>query len=77
MTRKAVLHAGASRLVLEARAVWRDLTRTARLACGIGDYEAYAAHRRANHPGQPVMSYAEFFRERQEARYGAGSARCC
>jgi uncharacterized short protein YbdD (DUF466 family) len=33
----------------------------------------------ANHPDQTAMSYEEFFRERQEARYGGNGkiARCC
>jgi uncharacterized short protein YbdD (DUF466 family) len=30
------------------------------------------------HPGQPMMSYEEFFRERQQARYGEGKrGGCC
>jgi uncharacterized short protein YbdD (DUF466 family) len=29
------------------------------------------------HPGQPVLSYEEFFRERQAARYGSGKTGCC
>ena len=44
---------------------------TARLMVGIPDYDTYVAHRKAHHPGEPVMSYVEFFRERQNARYGA------
>jgi uncharacterized short protein YbdD (DUF466 family) len=74
---RARLQTSASVLVLNARGVWRDLQRTARLACGIGDYEAYVAHRRATHPGEPVLTYAAFFRERQEARFAGGTARCC
>jgi uncharacterized short protein YbdD (DUF466 family) len=38
------------------------------------------AHRRANHPDQPIMTYVEFFRERQQARYAVGKGRfrgCC
>jgi len=33
----------------------------------------------ATHPDEPMMSYEEFFRERQEARYGANGkvGRCC
>ena len=31
--------------------------RTARLMIGVPDYETYVAHRRANHPQEPVMSY--------------------
>jgi uncharacterized short protein YbdD (DUF466 family) len=46
---------------------------------GIPDYETYVAHRRAHHAGEPVMSYAEFFRERQAARYASERGRlgCC
>lgn len=53
---------------------------TARLMIGLPDYDTYVAHRRAHHPGEPVMSYAEFFRERQTARYGGEGgrvSRCC
>ncbi len=54
--------------------------RTARLMIGIPDYETYVAHRKVTHPDQPIMSYEEFFRERQDARYSFGSGgrfRCC
>jgi uncharacterized short protein YbdD (DUF466 family) len=54
------------------------LRRTARLMCGIPDYDGYVAHLRRHHPERPVPSYAEFFRERQDARYGrSGNGRCC
>ena len=64
---------------------WRMLTgriaQTLRLMVGQPDYDAYLAHRRAEHPGEPVMSYAEFFRERQRSRYEGGPGgkigRCC
>ncbi|MFJ3487773.1 YbdD/YjiX family protein [Pseudomonas sp. NPDC090202] len=51
----------------------------ARLMVGMPDYENYVALRKANHPDEPVMSYQEFFRERQEARYGKRqcNTRCC
>jgi uncharacterized short protein YbdD (DUF466 family) len=43
---------------------------TARLIKGgVPDYEVYIAHRREHHPAEPIMSYAEFFREREQARY--------
>jgi uncharacterized short protein YbdD (DUF466 family) len=61
-----------------ATAYWTS--RTARLMIGIPDYDAYVAHRRANHPGQPIMTYVEFFRDRQQARYAVGKGRfrgCC
>ena len=50
-------------------------TRTARLMIGVPDYETYVAHRQANHPDQPIMTYVEFFRERQQARYAIGKGR--
>ncbi len=63
---------------------WHDLlaraAETGRLMVGLPDYDAYAAHRRAAHPGEPVMSRAEFHRERTERRFGGGAdriGRCC
>ena len=56
------------------------VVKTARLMVGVPDYDAYVAHRQINHPNQPIMTYAEFFRERQEARYAVGKGRfrgCC
>ncbi|HEY0149078.1 MAG TPA: CstA-like transporter-associated (seleno)protein [Allosphingosinicella sp.] len=54
--------------------------KTARLMVGVPDYDTYAAHRRADHPGEPVMTRAEFHRERTERRFGGGPdriGRCC
>jgi uncharacterized short protein YbdD (DUF466 family) len=54
--------------------------RAARLMVGIPDYDTYVQHWRTVHPGLPVMSYEEFFIERQNARYGVGKGRmfrCC
>ena len=51
---------------------------TARLMIGLPSYEAYCAHMAERHPEREAMSEAEFFRERQEARYGAkGGGKCC
>jgi uncharacterized short protein YbdD (DUF466 family) len=47
---------------------------------GVPDYETYVDHRLAKHPDQPIMTYVEFFRERQKARYAVGKGRfrgCC
>ena len=55
-------------------------TRPARLMIGVPDYETDVAHRRAKHPQEPIMTYVEFFRERQQARYAIGKGRfrgCC
>ncbi len=65
-------------LIARLHAAWKKAAQTANLAVGMPDYDTYVRHRRAAHPGEPVMSYAEFFRERQDARYGsAANPRCC
>jgi uncharacterized short protein YbdD (DUF466 family) len=56
------------------------VARTARLMVGVPDYDAYVAHRKLMHPGEPVMTYEDFFRERQSSRYGENGgriSRCC
>ena len=55
----------------------RSLKQSLRLMVGMPDYDAYLTHMAATHPDQPPMSYEAFFRERLEARYGAGKGRCC
>lgn len=59
---------------------WRQVTRVTRQVCGIPDYDAYLEHRGRHHPGEPVMTFEEFFRNRLDARYGSsknGGMRCC
>ncbi len=54
--------------------------RAARLMVGIPDYETYVAHRKQTHPDQPIMTYEEFFLERQAARYAFEKGKfrgCC
>jgi len=63
-----------------ARVTVRWATQTARLMVGVPDYDTYVQHRQANHPGQPIMTYEEFFIERQTARYAVAKGRfrgCC
>ena len=57
----------------------RYLGQSMRLMIGLPDYGNYVSHIEATHPDQPVMTYEEFFRERQDARYGANgrTSRCC
>ena len=56
----------------------RYLGQTMRLMVGMPDYERYVAHVQRVHPGQTPMSYEEFFRNRQDARYGGrGRVGCC
>jgi uncharacterized short protein YbdD (DUF466 family) len=54
------------------------LFQTGRMMIGLPDYERYVEHMRAQHPDQYCMTYEEFFRERQQARYsGKSSGKCC
>lgn len=54
------------------------LGQAAKLMIGVPDYDNYVQHMRQTHPEQTPMTYEEFFRERQDARYGGkGGARCC
>jgi uncharacterized short protein YbdD (DUF466 family) len=56
----------------------KRVQQTARQMIGIPDYENYVKHRKLKHPNSPVMSYEEFFIERQLNRYdGKKPGRCC
>jgi uncharacterized short protein YbdD (DUF466 family) len=57
----------------------RYLGQTMRLMVGLPEYSTYLEHMERTHPEQAAMSYEEFFRERQEARYGGGGrvGGCC
>ena len=56
------------------------VTQTARLMVGVPDYQTYVTHTAHDASGKSVMTYEEFFRERQAARYEIGKGRfrgCC
>ncbi|WP_371816371.1 YbdD/YjiX family protein [Roseateles sp. DAIF2] len=55
----------------------RYMAQSFRLMVGVPDYGSYVAHMQATHPDQAPMSYEDFFRERQAARYGSRMGRCC
>jgi len=57
----------------------RQLSQSLRLMVGVPEYSTYVDHMKITHPDHPIMSYEEFFRERQEARYGGNGkiSRCC
>lgn len=55
----------------------RYLAQGLRLMVGLPDYDAYLNHMEATHPGEAVMPYEAFFRERLEARYGGRRSGCC
>ncbi len=49
-----------------------------RLMVGVPNYEAYVTHMRQKHPDRATMSYPEFVKDRQLARFGGkGPPRCC
>ena len=48
-----------------------------RAVSGESDYDRYVAHREKDHPGDPVMSRAEFWRWRMDDRDKNPRARCC
>lgn len=51
---------------------------TALLMVGVPSYTAYRAHMAERHPDHEAMDEKTFFRDRQQARYGAkGGGRCC
>lgn len=55
----------------------RYMAQSLRLMVGLPDYGSYLEHMQRTHPEQAPMSYEAFFRERQQARYGARMGRCC
>jgi uncharacterized short protein YbdD (DUF466 family) len=55
----------------------RFVGQSVRLMVGVPEYSTYLEHMKNAHPDRPAMSYPEFFRERQEARYGGKISRCC
>ena len=65
---------------LAGRAVCYWTAQTARLMVGVPDYQTYVSRRLISHPREPVMTYQEFFRERQDVRYTITKGRlkgCC
>jgi len=53
---------------------------TAALMCGQPDYDTYVAHMLRTHPEQTPMTPKEFFRNREDRRFGVGNNsgfRCC
>lgn len=64
----------------EVRVVFDWIAKAARLMVGVPDYQNYVEHRKTYHPGEPIMTYEEFFWERQNARYACGKGKfrgCC
>jgi uncharacterized short protein YbdD (DUF466 family) len=58
-----------------------SMTRTMRQAYlqlfGIPDYERYAEHMAARHPGVPLLSRREFCAQAIDRKYARNGPRCC
>ena len=62
------------------RTAYQWAARAARLMVGVPDYQTYVEHRRSAHPGEPIMTYPEFYENRLKARYTIDKDRlrgCC
>lgn len=59
------------------RALLQRMREMALLMVGQPSYDAYLRHMAQRHPDRPPMSRVEFFRNREQARYGGGGGRCC
>ncbi len=59
-------------------ALFDTLRDMARAMVGVPSYTAYRRHMADAHPDAEPLSERDFFRNRQEARYGAGGGgKCC
>lgn len=59
------------------RGLLASLRETALLMVGQPSYEIYLRHMAQRHPDRTPMDRVEFFRNREQARYGGGGGRCC
>jgi uncharacterized short protein YbdD (DUF466 family) len=62
------------------RSMWGYRGHFMDLLVGVPSYEVYVKHRQEKHPGEPIVTRKQFFREAQEARYhakGGKISRCC
>ncbi len=59
----------------DLKSLRRSTVRAARQILGIPDYETYVERRKVTHPDEPIMSFEEFVREREEARCAVGEGR--
>jgi uncharacterized short protein YbdD (DUF466 family) len=72
-----MMNDGSRKMLRKIRQGMRFVGQSVRLMVGMPEYSSYLEHMKNAHPDRPAMSYPEFFRERQEARYGGKISRCC
>lgn len=56
-----------------ARRFWKGL----RGVMGADAYDRYLAHHQRHHPGEPVMTVREFWRDKADEQDRNPGARCC
>ncbi len=56
---------------------WQWLQKMSRLMVGIPDYQQYLQHMQLAHPDVIPLSQADFFANRQQARYGGKGIKKC
>ena len=57
--------------------VYNQVSQSLRLMVGVPEYSQYVAHMKTVHPDRTIMTEVQFYRERQEARYGGKVSRSC
>jgi uncharacterized short protein YbdD (DUF466 family) len=62
----------ASRVLQPIRSAWWYLKEVS----GENAYDRYLAVHASTHPGRPPMSRGEFYRQRQDEKYGDPGSRC-
>jgi len=72
-----MMNDGSRKMLRKITQGMRFVGQSVRLMVGVPEYSIYLEHMKNTHPDRPAMSYPEFFRERQEARYGGKISRCC
>ena len=64
-------------MVLRLRTGLRRIAAVLRTIVGVPDYDRYAAHMRAEHPGAELLSPAAFFTRRLSDRFEKPGGKCC
>lgn len=65
------------RCSMAASVAWRRGVAVTRALIGAPDYDRYLAHLDSHHPGSTPLGRADFFAQRQAARFARGATRCC
>jgi uncharacterized short protein YbdD (DUF466 family) len=56
---------------------WRAVRWYVTSVMGDNAYQVYLDHHRRNHPGEPILSEREFWRERTDEQERNPQGRCC